>query len=49
MNLEELKKLHELLSQFEDLLARKSIPANWGAPGIEEIRYMQELIESECA
>lgn len=47
MTKESLLLLHDLLGQFEDHLARKSQPANWGAEGIEEIHIIRERIEKE--
>lgn len=45
MEQEDLHDLHELLSELETILARRTEPANWNAPGIDAIHEIQEIIE----
>lgn len=48
MTTPDLMRLHELLAEYEEHLARKTVPAEWSADGIEEIHYLQGLIENEA-
>lgn len=47
MTMEELMKLHDLLSHYEVYLARQTFPPCWDSDEIDAIHFISECVEED--